>query len=201
MKRKHIVYIVIGILLALLAVWGICETAGSDSYNYQGYVLDTRVQKGNTIITTISGDKLAEFTVKWYTRQKFNGETAQIKKGDFIKLSTISSGSQNMKKFSVYDGYSKEGKLVYMDGLSSPFILTTNKLTKAFELYSLISAQDNPKPIGNGIPITIYYQYPLASGNVNIVADVIQPTSDIPIALTQEEIAFITNAGYTPITE
>ena len=199
MKRKHIVYIVIGILLVLLAVWGICETAGSDSYNYQGYVLDTRVQKGNTIITTISGDQLAEFTVRWYTRQKFNGETAQIKKGDFIKLSTISSGSQNMKKFSIYDGYSKEGKLVYMEGLSSPFILTTNKLTKAFELYSLISAQDNPKPIGNGIPITIYYQYPLASANTSVVADVIQPTSDIPIALTQEEIAFITNAGYTPV--
>ena len=200
MKRK-VIYIVIGVLLALLAVWGICETAGSDSYNYQGYILDTRVQKGNTIITTISGDGLAEFTVKWYTRQKFNTETAQLKKGDFIKLSTISSGSQNMKKFSVYDGYSKDGKLVYMEGLSSPFILTTNKLTKAPELYSLISAQDDPKPIGNCIPITIYYQYPLASGNVTIVADVIQPTSDIPISLTEEELAFITAAGYTPITK
>lgn len=201
MKRKTIVYIIIAILLALLAVWGICETAGSDSYSYQGYILATRVQKGNTIITTISSDGLAEFTVRWYTRQKFNGETAELKVGDFIKLSTTGADSQNMKKFSVYDGYSKEGKLVYMDGLNSPFILATNKLTKAFELYSLISAQDNSKPIGNGIPITIYYQYPLASGNVNIVADVIQPTSDIPIPLTQEEIDFITNAGYTPITE
>ena len=199
MKRKHIAYTVIGILLVLLAVWGICETAGSDSYNYEGYVLDTRVQNGDTIITTISGDKLAEFTVKWYTRQKFNGETVEIQKGNFIKLSTISSGSQNMNKFSVYDGYSKEGKLVYMEGLSSPFILATNRLTKAFELYSLISAQDNPKPIGNGIPITIYYQYPLSAVTTSVVADVIKPTSDIPIPLTQEEIDFITNAGYTPV--
>ena len=197
-SKKTILISLIALAAVIIAAWGICETAGSDSYSYQGYILDMRTTSDGTILTTISGDKLAEFTVKWYSRQKFNGEAQEIKIGNFIKLSTTGKSSDSIKKLSVYEGYSKDGKLVYMKDLASPFILAKNKLTNTFELYSLISANDDSQTIANCIPITIYYQYPLASGNVSVVADIIRPTSDIPQTLTEEEIAFITAAGYTP---
>ena len=37
-------------LLLLLITWGICETAGSDYYNYKGYVVDIVEENGDTVI-------------------------------------------------------------------------------------------------------------------------------------------------------
>lgn len=180
------------LLLVALAVWAFSETAGSESYNYQGYVIDIQ---GNTI-TTLSGDMESKFTVKWYTKKKFNGELTEISVGDCIKLSTRGN-SGSIQKFSVYEGFSMEGKIVFMENHDNPFILTINKSFNYYMLYSLISAQDITYPLQTGTQVKIYYQYPLNASTKAIVVDVIEPTTDILWELTEDEIAYIGRQGYT----
>ncbi len=195
--KKTLLYIFIPLILVLLGIWGYCETAGSDVYNYQGYVTALRETENGTVVTTISGDKLSEFTLKWYTREKFNGEKDTVEVGDFLKLSTVRGSDTAVKKFSAYDGYSMEGIIVHMDGLNSPFLLVSHPITKAYGLYSLIAAYDVSYPLTTGIQVKVYYQYPLNAGNVSLAADVIQPLSDIPEELTEEALSYIAQQGYT----
>ena len=49
MKTSKNLLIGVGVfLLLLLITWGICETAGSDYYNYKGYVVDIVEENGDT---------------------------------------------------------------------------------------------------------------------------------------------------------
>ena len=197
-KLKKIVILgVLPLLIVLLAVWAFCETSGSDSYNYQGYIVAMRETDDGTVLTTINGDKKAEFTVKWYTRKKFNGELTALAEGAHIKLSTTGDDSTNIKKFSAYSGFSMEGKIVFMEDLSSPFILSEDNAYNYYMLYSLIPAEDTAYPLQTGTQVRIYYQYPLNASTKTIVVDVIEPTSDILSPLTEKEIAYIGRQGYT----
>ena len=200
MKHTWIKKALWGLLLLvpfLLAVWALCETTGSDSYNYQGYITAIRKAEGGTMITTVSGDQTAEFTIKGYTREKFNGDLTQLEEGAFIRLSTTRNSSTNVKKFSAYSGFSMEGKIVFMEELSSPFILTIDKSLNYYMLYSLISSQDIQYPLQTGSQVKVYYQYPLNASTKTIVVDVIEPTSDLLDEITEKEIAYIGRQGYT----
>ena len=195
--KKIVIFGILPLLVVLLAVWAYCETAGSDSYNYQGYIVAMRKSNEGTVLTTVNGDKKAEFTVKWYTRKKFSGELTELTEGAFIKLSTADDDSTNIKKFSAYNGFSMEGKIVFMENLSSPFILSEDNDYNYYMLYSLISAEDITYPLQTGTQVKVYYQYPINASTETIVVDVIEPTSDILSPLTEKEIAYIGRQGYT----
>ena len=195
--KKIVIFGILPLLVVLLAVWAYCETAGSDSYNYQGYIVAMRKSNEGTVLTTVNGDKKAEFTVKWYTRKKFSGELTELTEGAFIKLSTTDDDSTNIKKFSAYNGFSMEGKIVFMENLSSPFILSEDNDYNYYMLYSLISAEDITYPLQTGTQVKVYYQYPINASTETIVVDVIEPTSDILSPLTEKEIAYIGRQGYT----
>lgn len=195
--KKIIVFGILPLLVVLLAVWAFCETVGSDSYSYQGYITAIRETEDGTVLTTVSGDKMAEFTIKWYTRKSFNGELKELKEGVCIKLSTTKNSDTNIKKFSAYEGFSMEGKIVFMEDLDSPFILTIHKDLNYYMLYSLISAQDIAYPLQTGTQVKVYYQYPLNASTKTVVVDVIEPTTDILSPLTEKEIAYIDRQGYT----
>lgn len=195
--KKILIFGVLPLLVILLAVWAFCETAGSDSYSYQGYIIAMRETEEGTVLTTINGDKMAEFTLKWYTRKSFNGELTELKEGVCIKLSTTKNSKTNIKKFSAYEGFSMEGKIVFMKDLSSPFILTVDKKLNYHMLYSLISSQDITYPMQTGTQVKVYYQYPLNASTETVVVDVIQPQTDVLSELTEEEIAYIGRQGYT----
>ncbi len=195
--KKILIFGVLPLLVILLAVWAFCETAGSDSYSYQGYIIAMRETEEGTVLTTINGDKMAEFTLKWYTRKSFNGELTELKEGVCIKLSTTKNSETNIKKFSAYEGFSMEGKIVFMKDLSSPFILTVDKKLNYHMLYSLISSQDITYPMQTGTQVKVYYQYPLNASTETVVVDVIQPLTDVLSELTEEEIAYIGRQGYT----
>lgn len=198
MNMKKIAWLaILPLMLVLVLVWSYCETAGSDSYNYQGYIIAIRESEEGTVLTTINGDTKAEFTLKWYTRKNFQGELEELKEGVFIKLSTTRNSNTSIKKFSAYEGYSMEGRIVFMENLTAPFILTIDKALNYPMLYSLISAQDIAYPLQTGTQVKVYYQYPLNASTKTIVVDVIEPTSDILSELTQEEIAYIGRQGYT----
>ena len=120
---KKILIVISALIVAFLATWGVCETAHSDYYNYLGYITDVRENdNGETVIEAISGSYTSEFIVKWYTRK--SAPTKQpFGIGDKVMLTTTHYSDKNIKKIKVTPGYSTEGKLVYADGLSCPFIL------------------------------------------------------------------------------
>ena len=200
MSIKKGLYLACFILLMIVAIWWICG-AGSEDYTCKGYVTQVNKTKTGTVITVLSGEKESEFTIKWYTRKKVNGELKPIEAGNCILLSTTKNSDTNIKKFSAYEGYQMSGKLVYAETLSTPFLLTRNEFTKALRLYSIISAEEDGMPMENGTPITIYYQYPINAGNTTIVVDIVQQTSDTAEAFTEAELTYIATSGYTLATE
>jgi hypothetical protein len=195
--KKIVIFGVLPLLVVLLAVWAFCETSGSDSYNYQGYIVAMRESDSGKVITTVSGDKKSEFTLKWFTKEKFSGELTELKEGAFIKLSTTRKSDTDIKKFSAFEGFSMEGKIVFMENLDSPFILTIDKKFNYYMLYSLIFAEDINYSLQTGAQVKVYYQYPLNASTKTFVADVIEPTTDVLSELTEEEIAYIGRQGYT----
>ena len=195
--KKIVIFGVLPLLVVLLAVWAFCETSGSDSYNYQGYIVAMRESDSGKVITTVSGDKKSEFTLKWFTKEKFSGELTELKEGAFIKLSTTRKSDTDIKKFSAFEGFSMEGKIVFMENLDSPFILTIDKKFNYYMLYSLIFAEDINYSLQTGTQVKVYYQYPLNASTKTFVADVIEPTTDVLSELTEEEIAYIGRQGYT----
>ncbi len=196
MIKKIVLFGILPLLIILLAVWGYCETAHSDSYDYQGYITAIRNTSDGTVITTISGETTSEFTLQRYTREKFNGELTSLQEGAHIKLSTTRH-STNIKKFSAYTGFSLEGKIVFMDNLESPFLLTRDEVTQVYRLHCLITHYDVTLPLTSGSQVRIYYQYPIGINSPSVVVDVIEQTSDLLDLPTDEEIAYITERGYT----
>ncbi len=195
--KKILLCGVLPLALLCLAIWGYCTWAGADNYNYQGYVTAIRETEEGTVITTLNSDKTAEFTLKWYTRKVFNGDLKELKEGAYIKLITAKNDDTAIRKFSAFEGFSMKGKLVFMEGHNTPFILTLEKTFQYNKLYSLIPAQDIDDPFKTGTQVKVYYQYPLSQNTVTFVADVIQPTTDILSPLTEEELTFIERMKYT----
>lgn len=203
MNKGKILWTGIGLLLVALAVWFILSNSGSDSYNYQGYVVNVREDGKDTVLTTISGNTSSEFTIKWYTKEKYNEDAKSVQVGDHIKLSTTGSNSKNLKKFSVYAGYSIAGKIFYTEDSTTPMLLVQSKATKTYYVYSLIFDQapvnDKGEPITLpvGSQINVFYSYPLMGGNNTIVTGAMQYTSDVIEPLTEDEIAYLTFLNYT----
>ena len=186
-----------GVFVALfLITWGVCEAANSDYYAYQGYVTNVlENENGETVLVTLSENAESTFTVKWYTRKSAPGKQA-VAVGDRILLSTTHYRDTNIKKMKIVPGYSTEGKLVYIDGLISPFVLARAKETQAPYLVSAIRYTDNtPDGPKTGDTVKIYHAYPVGVSVAVEGAVVIAEGS--PDVLTPEEIAFVESQGYT----
>ena len=132
MKTKDkILWIFGAVFLVCLIAWGIFEAiAGSDYYNYTGYVLEVKEnEKNQIVITTVSGDKTSEFVLKWHSRKRFEKEKREIAVGDYVMLSTTRFSDTDVKKMSIDEGRSTEGKLIYVNEADTPFILTVDAST------------------------------------------------------------------------
>ena len=200
---KTIKKIMIGVgvfLLLLLITWGICETAGSDYYNYKGYVVDVIEENGDTILVTVSGNVESRFSLKWYSREKYKKDTKDIEIGDLVMLSTTHFNDTNIKKISVDYGYSTEGKLVYINELpDTPFILATDPTTNMKYLISIVPSDTNLfDGVEMGEAIRIYHTYPINAQTITVLSDAQAFTfSDTNEGLTEEEVKFIEEKGYT----
>ena len=195
--------ILIGIsvfLLLLLITWGICETAGSDYYNYKGYVVDVIKENGATVLVTVSGNVESRFSLKWYSREKYKKDTKDIEIGDLVMLSTTHFSDTNIKKISVDYGYSTEGKLVYINELpDTPFILATEPTTNMKYLISIVPSDTNLfDNVEMGETIRIYHTYPITAQTITILSDAQAfAISDEIAGLTTEDKLFIESKGYT----
>lgn len=190
------VLIVIGVLIAsFLITWGVCEAANSNHYDYHGYVTNVlENENGETVIVTLSETTESTFTVKWYTK-KSAPKKQPVAVGDRIQLSTTHYSEANIKKMKIQPGYSTEGKLVYMDGLSTPFVLVRAKETQALYLVSAIRYSDNtPDGPKTGDTVKIYHAFP-ATSSVSVEGSVVISEGAFD-ALTEEDIVFIESQGY-----
>ena len=201
MKTSKKIWICLGaFLLLLLITWGICETAGSDYYNYKGYVVDVIEENDNTVLVTVSGNVESHFSLKWYSREKYKKDTKDIEIGDLVMLSTTHFSDTNIKKISVDYGYSTEGKLVYINELpDTPFILATESTTKMKYLISIVPSDTNLfDGLEMGEAIRIYHTYPITAQTITVLSDAQAFTSnDTSKGLTEEEVKFIEEKGYT----
>ena len=187
-------------LLLLLITWGICETAGSNYYNYKGYVVDVIEENDDTVLVTVSGNVESRFSLKWYSREKYKKDTKDIEIGDLVMLSTTHFSDTNIKKISVDYGYSTEGKLVYINELpDTPFILATESTTKMKYLISIVPSDTNLfDGVEMGEAIRIYHTYPITAQTITVLSDAQAFTSnDTSKGLTEEEVKFIEEKGYT----
>jgi hypothetical protein len=200
---KTIKKIMIGVgvfLLLLLITWGICETAGSDYYNYKGYVVDVIEENGDTILVTVSGNVESRFSLKWYSREKYKKDTKDIEIGDLVMLSTTHFSDTNIKKISVDYGYSTEGKLVYINELpDTPFILATDPTTNMKYLISIVPSDTNLfDGVEMGEAIRIYHTYPINAQTITVLSDAqALLSSGTNEELTEDEIKFVEEKGYT----
>ena len=201
MKTSKKILICVGVfLLLLLITWGICETAGSDYYNYKGYVVDVIEENDNTVLVPVSGNVESRFSLKWYSREKYKKDTKNIEIGDLVMLSTTHFSDTNIKKISVDYGYSTEGKLVYINELpDTPFILATEPTTNMKYLISIVPSDTNLfDGVEMGEALRIYHTYPINAQTITVLSDAQAFTSnDTSKGLTEEEVKFIEEKGYT----
>ena len=199
MKTSKKIMIGVGVfLLLLLITWGICETAGSDYYNYKGYVVDIVEGNGDTVIVTLSGNVESRFTLKWYSREKYKKETKDIEIGDLVRLTTTQYSDTNIKKISVDYGYSVEGRIFYVDTLPDRPFLFINEPLYGTHLFDLIPYDENLfDNLETGDRVRVYYEYPFAAGAVTVQVNGLVFISEGSIEdFSDAEKNFITDSGY-----
>lgn len=200
MKTGKKVMIGIGVfLLLLLIIWGICETAGSDYYNYKGFVVDIVEENGETVIVTLSGDTESRFTLKWYSRKKYEKEPKDIQIGDCVMLSTTQHSSTNIKKISVNYGYSLEGKIFYVDELPDrPFLFISEPLYGT-QLFDLIPSDEKMlDDLETGDRVRVYCDYPIGASAVTVQVNGLFYISEGSIEdFSDAEKDFIVESGYS----
>ena len=192
---KKIWIVVVALTAVFFITWGVSEAVNSGSYDYGGYVTDVfENEKGETVLVTVSETSESTFTVKWYTKM-----TAPVKQpvavGDRVELSTTHYSDTNIKKMKVAPGYFTEGKLVYVEGLETPFVLARVEETQMPYLVSAIRYGDNtPDGAKTGDTVKIYHAFP-AGVSVSVEASAVIAEGSLD-ALTAEDIAFIEAQGY-----
>ena len=199
MKTSKKIMIGVGVfLLLLLITWGICETAGSNYYNYKGYVIDIVEENGDTVIVTLSGNVESRFTLKWYSREKYKKETKDIQVGDCVKLTTTQYSNTNIKKISVDYGYSVEGRIFYVETLPDRPFLFINEPLYGTHLFDLIPYDVNLfDNLETGDRVRVYYEYPFAAGAVTVQVNGLVFISEGSIEdFSDAEKNFITDSGY-----
>lgn len=199
MKTSKKILIGVGVfLLLLLITWGICETAGSDYYNYKGYVVDIVEENGDTVIVTLSGNVESRFTLKWYSREKYKKDTNDVEIGDLVRLTTTQYSNTNIKKISVDYGYSVEGKIFYVETLPDRPFLFINEPLYGTHLFDLIPPDENMLDgLKTGDRVRVYYEYPFSAGTVTVQVNGLVFISEGTIEdFTDAEKNFIANSGY-----
>lgn len=181
------------LVVIVTLTWLVCETAGSDYYNYKGYVVDISEEAGETVIVTLSGNTESRFTLKWYTRKKYEKDEKSIEIGDMIKLSTTHYSDTNIKKLSVDYGKSLAGKIFCIESPvipERPFLFVNDPLygTHIFEMFTF--DEHLFEGMNTGDTVRVYYESSQMDAAVRISDGAYEDFTDA-------EIAYIAGQGYT----
>jgi hypothetical protein len=197
--KKTLLSVCAAIVIIIIAIY-LFNSAGSDYYNYKGYVTDVYENaKGETEIIALSGDVESHFIIKSYT--KITAPSAEpIAVGDLLMLTTTRSSDENIKKMKVQPGYSTSGKIFYVEEIDSPFILTVSAETGARYIANLVYSGDIVLPdiSGSGDVIKVYHSTPLTESTVTLSIDAVMFVENGSMDdITAEDIEFIKSKGYT----
>lgn len=197
---KRILLIVLAAAFALSAVG--CSPSGGENYEYKGFVTEVYENaRGETVIVTVSDDVESEFVIKSNTEMIAPGETA-VAVGDCVQLTTLRSSDADIKKMKVSPAYSTSGRLLYVEGEDSPFILTENADgTRSF--VRLIDEKSTlPGISGMGDVIKVYHSSPVLTDDPTAAVEaLIFIENGTAEDITDEDRAFIVSQGYTVISE
>lgn len=180
-------------VVIFMFTWCVCTTWGRNYYNYKGYVVDIVEEDGETVIVTLCGNTESQFTLKWYTRKKYEKDEKSIEIGDRIKLSTTHYSDTNLKKLSVDYGKSLEGKIFYIESPvipERPFLFVNDSLygTHIFELFTF--DEHLFEGMNTGDVVRVYYESAQVDTAVKISDGAYEDFTDA-------EIAYIAGQGYT----
>ena len=185
-------------LIALTAALASCGGTGEIDYEYQGFIIDVYENaKGETAIVTISGDVESNFVIKDNT--KVSGPAKEpFFIGDYIMLNTTGYSDEYVKECKVVPGRVNEGRLVYVEGDDTPFLLQVNDDGDRL-LIKLIDDEQNlhPGTSGMGDVIRVYHQEVIELDDpIAHVEGLIYVENGNPADLTDEDVSFIISQGY-----
>lgn len=197
---------IIATLLALVtmtALFTACGGTGSVDYEYNGFIIEIYENaRGETAIVALSGDVESNFVIKDNT--KVSGPAKEpFFIGDYIMLNTTGYSDEYVKECKVVPGRVNEGRLVYVEGDDTPFLLQIHDDGERL-LIKLIDDEQNLQPgtSGMGDVIRVYHQEVIELNDpIAHVEGLIYLENGSPADLTDEDIAFIISEGYTPRAE
>ena len=185
-------------LVALSALLASCGGASEIDYKYQGFIIEVYENaKGETAIVTISGDVESNFVIKDNT--KVSGPAKEpFFIGDYIMLNTMGYSDEYVKECKVVPGRVNEGRLVYVEGDDTPFLLQIHDDGERL-LIKLIDDEQNlhPGTSGMGDVIRVYHQEVIELADpIAHVEGLIYIENGSRADLTDEDVSFIISQGY-----
>ena len=187
----------------MICATGCSGTAsGGDNYEYEGFVIDVYENaKGDTVIVCLSDDVESEYVIKKSTKISAPGETP-IAIGDHVMLTTTSRSDDAVERIKVSLGHSNTGRLIYVEGDESPFLLTDMNGGEKLLIKLIDERGTLPGFSGLGDVIKVYHseQIVLDAPEAKVEA-MIFIENGTAADLTDDDIAFIASKGYTVAEE
>jgi hypothetical protein len=199
---------IISVLLAVIAVV-LCSSgckaddAGDGGYEYRGFVIEAYENaKGETVIVCISDDVESEYVIKSNTKISAPAKLP-IDVGDYVMLSTMSRSDSAVEKIKVSPGYATMGRLVYLEGEETPFVLTEANKSGPRLLIRLSDERGTlPGASGIGDVIKVFHSQPISAEELTVMVEAMQFLENgRRESLTAEDVAFIESKGYKVISE
>lgn len=200
---KKFISAVMAIIAFLILFVGCSNTgSGGDNYEYRGFVLEVYENaKGETVVVTISDDVESEFVIKPNTEMSGPVKTP-VSVGDYVQLTTTRSSDTYIKKMKVSPGYSTEGRLVYIEGEETPFILSVNSDGKRLFARLIDDNSALPGISGMGDLIRVYHSSHIMLDNPTVTVEAIIFLENGTAAdISDEDRIFIVSQGYAVRSE
>ncbi|MBO5702867.1 MAG: hypothetical protein J6S71_10555 [Clostridia bacterium] len=193
-KILSVVLVAVAILFSFTA----CTGSGEVNYEYRGFVTEVYENaKGENVVVCISDDVESEFIINSNTKI-IAPANVPVAVGDYVMLTTMRRNDEIVEKIQVSPGYSTTGRLIYVDGEESPFVLTEPQEDGSRLLVRLVDYRGTlPGISGIGDVIKVFHssQIVLTEPTANVEA-LIFIENGTAADLTAEDIAFIELQGY-----
>ncbi len=199
---KKIILVVLAVITVLVSVTS-CTDSDDGNYEYKGFVTEVyKNAKGETVIATISDDIESEFIIGSNTKM-IAPAGVSVDVGDYVMLTTMRRSDEYIGKIKVSPGQSTTGRLVYVEGEESPFVLTAPKEDGMRLLVRLIDNKGTlPGVSGIGDVIKVFHSSQIVlTAPVADVEALIFIENGTSADFTEEDVAFIESQGYVLKTE
>ena len=196
---KKIIFAVEILIAALLCLSGCALSASDENYEYSGFVTEVYQNvKGESVIVCIADDVISEYIIKNNTKIISDSAEDPISVGDYVMLTTTSRSDDVVEKIKVSLGQSNVGRLVYVEGDATPFLLT--EMSEGGKvLIKLIDDRGTlPGASGIGDVIKVYHrEHIVLNDPIAEVEGLVFVENGNAADLTEDDIAFIISKGYT----